>query len=125
MLRLINVAGLSSMIRRQNRLSGSTSKDTEVSADHTKDVVAPSGDRMKPSNEGMITQIKRANTRMQVCVPQNWTDTEVIAYANKTNPSFTKNGWAIRTPEDPAQQGRPVRVQCVERAACVHIVLKC
>ncbi len=61
---------------------------------------------------------------MQVCVPADWTDEQVIEFANRKNPAGTELGWKIRGPESPYQNGAPVRVPCSERVGSVHIMLE-
>lgn len=57
---------------------------------------------------------------MQVCVPNAWTDEEVIDFANANNPSGTENGWRVVDKK---------RVICYDpgRRACgfVHVMLDC
>jgi hypothetical protein len=59
----------------------------------------------------------------QVCVPQNWSDGLVIAYAEQEYPCETKRGWHIRRDGDPLLDGDPERVQCISRPDHVHIML--
>ena len=60
---------------------------------------------------------------MQVCVPKDWTDEQVIAFAEKENPCGTKYGWHVR------KEGSKLLGACHERVPCekfenmVHIVL--
>lgn len=62
---------------------------------------------------------------MQVCVPAGWTDEQVEHFANKENPAGTSGGWGIRKEGDKWLSGCPERVQCEQRAGCVHIMLDC
>lgn len=59
----------------------------------------------------------------QVCVPENWTDEQVLEWLNATDPSGTQGGWHIRREGDPALAGDPERVACLGRAGFVHIML--
>lgn len=59
---------------------------------------------------------------MQVCVPADWTDSQVKAFADSENPSGT-NGWFIRKEGDEALKGKPERTPCAERPGFVHIML--
>lgn len=59
----------------------------------------------------------------QVCVPAEWTDEQVLSFANDRNPCGTRNGWHIRREGDEALGGDPERVQCAERAGYVHIMV--
>lgn len=65
---------------------------------------------------------------MQVCVPDTWTDEQVIEFANRRNPSGLANGWGIRRTGDPALAGDPERTPCAGsegRPGFVHIMLDC
>jgi len=62
---------------------------------------------------------------MQVCIPSNWSDNDVMQFANTENPAGTEHGWIIRKQGDPALSGDPERAKCNERAGFVHIVLDC
>jgi hypothetical protein len=59
---------------------------------------------------------------MQVCVPAEWTDEQVLEFAGTENPSGT-NGWFIRREGDEALAGALERMPCAERAGFVHIML--
>jgi hypothetical protein len=61
---------------------------------------------------------------MQVCVPENLSDTEVLVFAGIENPCGTENGWFIRKQGDEALNGCDERVKCEEREGCVHIMLE-
>ena len=56
---------------------------------------------------------------MQVCVPKDWTDEQVLEFAEANNPG----GWQIRREGDPFLNGDPERVPCDEREGFVHIML--
>lgn len=60
---------------------------------------------------------------MQVCIPKEWTDEQVVEFANKENPCGTTNGWQIRREGDEALAGCEERVQCGDRENYVHIML--
>lgn len=60
---------------------------------------------------------------MQVCVPEQWTDEQVVEFAEKENPCGTDAGWQIRREGDPALDGAPERNPCTARRGCVHIML--
>ncbi len=59
----------------------------------------------------------------QVCVPVDFTDEQVIEFAQVENPCGTREGWQIRRKDDPLLSGCAERVTCDERANFVHIVL--
>ena len=60
---------------------------------------------------------------MQVCVPSDWTDEQVIAFAEREWPCGTTHGWQIRREGDPYLSGSPERNPCAERWGYVHIML--
>ena len=60
---------------------------------------------------------------MQVCVPAEWTDAQVVEFANRENGCGTDNGWYIRRDGDPSLRGDPERRQCSQRDEYVHIML--
>lgn len=62
---------------------------------------------------------------MQVCVPKEFTDYDAEAFANRSNPAGTSNGWMVRKEGDESLAGQPSRVPCSEREGCVHIMLDC
>jgi len=61
---------------------------------------------------------------MQVCVPSDWSDNQVIDFANTKNPAGTTGGWTIRTDET-LLCGDPVRNDCDNENNMVHITLDC
>jgi len=67
--------------------------------------------------------IKLTLTDMQVCVSADWTDREVIAFAEGRGPSGTKDGWAIRKEGDVDLAGAPERNPCADDDSFVHIML--
>jgi hypothetical protein len=60
---------------------------------------------------------------MQVCVPWDLSDEEVLDFANRENPCGTENGWSIRKEGDRALNGSPERVQCFDSKDNCHIML--
>lgn len=62
---------------------------------------------------------------MQVCVPTEWTDSQVEEFANNKHPAGTDHGWKLRDVADPAQAGMPVRVPCSMDDGQVHVMLSC
>lgn len=60
---------------------------------------------------------------MQVCVPSDWKDEDVEAFANRENPCGTTNGWQIRREGSRLLAGCKERVCCEDRDKHVHIML--
>lgn len=71
--------------------------------------------------DGQVT--KRGVLDMQVCVPKEWTDDEVKAFADEKNPCGTESGWFIRRIGDKALADDPERNQCWSLSTHVHIML--
>ena len=60
---------------------------------------------------------------MQVCVPEDWNDDQVLDFAGVENPCGTENGWFIRKQGSKYLSGADERVACEERPNHVHIML--
>lgn len=70
---------------------------------------------------GIVT--RRGGLGMQVCVPSDWTDEQVKAFADEENPCGTENGWFIRRQGDPALAGAAERAACADNSKRVHVML--
>ena len=66
---------------------------------------------------------RRGMLDMQVCVPEDWTDEQVVSFANGQNPPGTLEGWGIRREGDKYLNGDSERNSCSDRAGFVHIML--
>jgi hypothetical protein len=66
---------------------------------------------------------RRRGLACQVCVPADWSDKAVLAFAERDNPCGTMNGWAIRREGHPDLKGAAERVQCQQREGYCHIML--
>lgn len=62
---------------------------------------------------------------MQVCVPADWADTQVLDFANQENPTGLTNGWTVRRQGDKLLCGDAERTPCSEKTGHVHLVLDC
>lgn len=72
----------------------------------------------------MTAEVVRTNAlSMQVCVPAEWTDEKVKAFADRENLCGTTGGWFIRRQGDPLLGDANERVACEGRAGHVHIML--
>lgn len=60
---------------------------------------------------------------MQVCVPSDWSDEQVRAFAEGKNPCGTKCGWQIRREGSESLAGAPERQPCADRTGFVHVML--
>lgn len=78
---------------------------------------------MKKSEVAEVT--KCGILDMQVCVPKEWTDKQVVNFANTNNPSGTHKGWFIRKQGNEALGGCDERVVCSKYPNKVHIMLEC
>jgi hypothetical protein len=70
------------------------------------------------------TVTKRGFLDMQVCVPSDFTDDQVVAFAEQDNPCGTTNGWQIRRQGSERLSGCDERVPCESREGHVHIMLE-
>lgn len=66
---------------------------------------------------------KTGALNMQVCVPADWSDEQVKAFADRENLCGTEHGWHIRKAGDPALAGDPERRLCAQREGYVHVML--
>lgn len=81
---------------------------------------------IKQENLGTEPQIKMCGIlSLQACVPEDWTDEQVLELAEKKNPCGTTNGWFIRKQGDSLLNGSDERVQCAGRKGFVHIMIDC
>ena len=62
---------------------------------------------------------------LQVCVPKEYTDEQVVEFANASTPTGLDHGWSIRKEGHKDLQGDPERVQCEEDPTMVHVTLEC
>ena len=69
---------------------------------------------------------------MQVCAHKDATDDEILAVANRENPSGTQQGWAVVCrrsedhPDHPAVEGKTLgAVPCADYGDRLHILLTC
>ena len=60
---------------------------------------------------------------MQVCVPEGWSDGQVVSFAESKYPCGTDHGWAIRGQGHRSLNGDNERVKCSGREGFVHIML--
>jgi hypothetical protein len=61
---------------------------------------------------------------MGFCVPEDWTDQQVIDFAESHYPCGTKTGWRIIREGDFRLGGCPERNPCESRAGYVHIAVQ-
>lgn len=60
---------------------------------------------------------------LQVCVPNYFSDNQIVEFAETECPCGTSNGWVIRREGDKALGGDPERNQCSKKPGCVHVIL--
>lgn len=75
------------------------------------------------NNKPEVTRIGLAS--LQVCVPREFTDEQVEAFANGAQMTGLDHGWSIRREGDSALAGAHERVDCEGRSGCVHVMLYC
>lgn len=59
----------------------------------------------------------------QVCVPSEWTDGQIEAFAESECPCGTRKGWTIRRAGGKEPESYPERNPCAERSGYVHVML--
>jgi hypothetical protein len=62
---------------------------------------------------------------MQVCVPNDWSDTQIKEFAEKENPCGTDLGWIVCKTGAVELKGDPDKVTCSQHPENVHVVLGC
>lgn len=66
---------------------------------------------------------KQGVLNMQVCVPESWTDDQILSFAEREFPCGTSAGWSIRREGSEYLGGCHERVPCEGRTGYVHIML--
>lgn len=66
---------------------------------------------------------RRGAIDCQVCIPAEWNDDQVAAFANREYPCGTQYGWQIRREGDKMLNGMPERNPCPRREGFVHVTL--
>lgn len=61
----------------------------------------------------------------QVCVPKEWTDAQVLDFADTEAPSGLDHGWLIRKNGHKDLDGDAERVPCSEHPENIHITMEC
>lgn len=71
--------------------------------------------------------IRQGIASLQVCVPYDWTDEQIVEFANRRQMTGLDHGWSIRRQGDPALKGDAERVCCAdtERVGFCHVMLSC
>lgn len=69
----------------------------------------------------VVTQFRAFS--LQVCVPTDWQDAQVVKFAEQRCRCGTDAGWQIRREGDQFLAGDPERVPCAERPGFVHVML--
>ncbi|SEN61221.1 hypothetical protein [Palleronia pelagia] len=72
---------------------------------------------------GAAELTRRGIFDLQVCVPSDWKDDQVVDFAETQFPSGTEDGWQIRREGNHDLRGDPERVQCSKHSTRVHIML--
>lgn len=60
---------------------------------------------------------------IQVCVPEDWTDDQVLKFAAKENIDSAGNDWVIRREGDMALADDPERAPCEDKGGYSHLML--
>lgn len=60
---------------------------------------------------------------MQVCVPDDWTDEQILEFAESRNPAGGHMQWEIRQQGSKFLIGADARVACQDKTNFVHVTL--
>lgn len=74
------------------------------------------------SEEATVTRYGMAT--MQVCVPEHWTDEQIVQFAEAQYESGIGFGWQIRREGSRSLDGDPERNPCAEYEGYVHVALE-
>lgn len=66
---------------------------------------------------------KQGALDMQVCVPADWKDEQVVEFAESQYPCGTTAGWQIRREGSELLAGAKERTPCEKRKEHVHVML--
>ncbi len=58
---------------------------------------------------------------IQCCVPKEYTDQQIIEFAERHNPCGTQHGWSVR--KEGNCFNSPERVECTKHKENVHVLL--
>ena len=78
---------------------------------------------MNSQESSVITRVSSLD--MQVCVPTDWTDEQMKAFADRENPTGLEAGWCVTRTGDRHLAGDPERKPCSRRSGFVHVMLHC
>ena len=78
---------------------------------------------IETQEEKMAEVIRIGILDMQVCVPQDWSDIQVLLFAEAENPCGTLNGWRVRKRGSEWLGDAPERAVCSLHPGRVHITL--
>ena len=62
---------------------------------------------------------------IQACVPDNYTDDQIISFIDKEEPCGTGYGWFICKEGHMNLGGAKQKIPCEDRAGFVHVVVGC
>jgi hypothetical protein len=71
-------------------------------------------------NRVVITKCMIGICHMQVCAVKDATDEEILAVANRENPSGTRNGWGTVI-----RKGKGKPVTCADDKSRKHFLISC
>lgn len=74
------------------------------------------------SSNPVVTRVH--SFAMHVCVPEEWSDDRVKAFADRKNPCDAPSGWTVCKEGEVALAGAPERAPCKGREGYVHMVLE-
>ena len=67
--------------------------------------------------------IRNGLLNMQLCVPNEWDDNQIITFAQWQNPAGTTTGWCVTPEGHETLAGSPARVTCAQRKRFIHVLV--
>ena len=72
----------------------------------------------------MSPQVIRSSLlAMQLCVPDDWTEEQIVTFAESQNPCGTTHGWGLCQDGHASLGGTPARMNCANENGRVHVVV--
>jgi hypothetical protein len=92
-----------------------TKEEELMSGEMTKSTKKPIPEGPMVTNENLF--------HLHVCVPEGWTDDQIVKFANRERLCGTTNGWQIHREADYKDGEGHERVPCDGRVGYVHVIL--
>ncbi len=80
---------------------------------------------MKKIDKPRPSIIRTSPLLIQVCVPEEWNNEQIVEFANTKHPAGTSNGWMVVKDGHDLLSGDPERVRCAKYPNYIHVLLAC